>query len=78
MVHYVAHLRSSPHVLAALAESRPGGGLRLRGLVASPDGRRVARSEGEGTDPAALGEGAAEEVLAKGGAEILAALGGPA
>jgi hydroxymethylbilane synthase len=40
-----------------------GGGLRLRGLVASPDGRRVVRAEGTGTqdDPAALGEQVAEQ-----------------
>jgi hydroxymethylbilane synthase len=65
--------------LAALAETLPGGRLRLRALVASPDGRRLAQTDLEGTaaEARALGERAAEEVLRSGGAEILAALGEP-
>lgn len=65
--------------LAALAETLPGGRLRLRALVASPDGRRVAHTDLEGTaaEARALGERAAEEVLRSGGAGILAALGEP-
>lgn len=58
--------------LAAHAELR-GGGLRLRGLVASPDGARVVRGEAAGSvgDAEALGRRVAIEVLAKGGSEIL-------
>jgi hydroxymethylbilane synthase len=56
-----------------------GGGLRLRGLVASPDGRRVVRAEGTGTqdDPAALGEQVADELLDRGAGLLLADLGQP-
>jgi hydroxymethylbilane synthase len=52
------------------------GALRLRGLVASPDGRRVARSEVRGaTDgPEGLGELLAERLRAQGADEILSAL----
>jgi len=62
--------------LAAYAEPRSGGRLRLRALVASPDGRALVRSEQEGgaPDAAALGRRAADEVLANGGDAILARL----
>jgi len=53
-----------------------GGKLTLRALVASPDGRRIARAEGEG-DPArpeALGMQVAGLLRERGAAEILAAL----
>ena len=62
--------------LAALAESVAGARLRLRGLVASSDGSRIARAEREGpSDEArALGVRVAEDVLAEGGDEILASL----
>jgi hydroxymethylbilane synthase len=48
--------------------------LRLRALVASADGRRVARADvaGAATDPEALGRLAAEQLVAKGAREILA------
>lgn len=55
----------------------PGGRrLRLRALVASPDGRRIARAECEGdaADPEALGERAAAILRERGAAEILAEL----
>ena len=61
--------------LAAYAELRDGA-LRLRALVASPDGREIVRAECEGSalDPEALGMRAAES-LRKGGAQrILAEL----
>ena len=47
--------------------------LRLRALVASPDGRRVVRCDlqGEAADPEALGERAAQELRRQGAAEIL-------
>ena len=50
--------------------------LRLRALVASPDGRRVARAEGTGdaSDPEALGLRVADALRGEGATEILAAL----
>jgi len=53
-----------------------GGELRLSGLLASPDGRRVLRAEASasGDRPAEVGVRAAESILAQGGGEILAAL----
>ncbi len=59
--------------LAALAEHRGEGRLRLRALVASADGRRHARAEVEvdAANAERAGERAAEEVLAKGGSAIL-------
>jgi len=62
--------------LGAYAELA-GGQLRLRALVAAPDGRRVARVEcaGASSDPEALGAQAAEQLRAQGAGEILAAIG---
>lgn len=62
--------------LGAFAE-RAGDRLRLRALVASPDGRRIARAdcEGEAAAPEALGERAAQLLRERGAGEILAALG---
>jgi hydroxymethylbilane synthase len=60
--------------LAAFAEVLAPERLRLRALVASPDGRRIVRGEAEGPDPAALGTELAEKLLAQGAREILAAL----
>jgi hydroxymethylbilane synthase len=62
--------------LGAYAELA-GGQLRLRALVAAPDGRRVARVDCAGTpsDPEALGAQAAEQLRAQGAGEILAAIG---
>jgi hydroxymethylbilane synthase len=53
------------------------GGLRLRGVVASPDGTRVVRAEvrGDPQVPEAAGEALAAELARRGAAEILAALG---
>ena len=50
--------------------------LRLRALVAAPDGKRVARAEATGTAdaPEALGMAVAELLRQRGAAEILAAL----
>lgn len=62
--------------LAGFAERSEGGRLRLRGLVSSLDGQRIARAE-ESADEAeavALGEGVARRVLDEGGREILARL----
>jgi len=62
--------------LGAYAELYADGMLRLRALVASPDGRRVARAEcrGAAAEPEALGAQAAELLKARGALEILAAL----
>lgn len=51
--------------------------LRLRALLASPDGKRVLRAECEGAanQPELLGERAASALRAQGAAEILASLG---
>ncbi|MDJ0866212.1 MAG: hydroxymethylbilane synthase [Myxococcota bacterium] len=57
--------------LAAFARADAGGNVRLRGLVASVDGARVARAEATGADPEAVGFQVAEAVLDGGGAEIL-------
>ncbi len=57
--------------VAAYAE-RQGENIHLRGLVASPDGRRLLRVEGAGADPWQLGQSLADEALAKGAAQILA------
>jgi len=52
------------------------GRLRMRGFVASPDGKRMVRSEltGEIADPEELGKRVADALLAQGAGEILAAL----
>lgn len=51
-----------------------GTGLRLWGLVASPDGRQVVREDRTGgvADPEALGDEVAEALLERGAGEILA------
>jgi len=60
--------------VAAFAECAANGELQLRALLASEDGRTLARAEASGGDAAALGAQVAESVLADGGREILAAL----
>jgi hydroxymethylbilane synthase len=62
--------------LAAYAEMRAGR-IFLRGLVALPDGTRIARAElsGDAADPEALGLALAAELRRQGADEILAALG---
>jgi hydroxymethylbilane synthase len=62
--------------LGAFAE-QTGGRLRLRALVASPDGKRFARAEGEGeaARPEELGLRVAGLLRERGAGEILAALG---
>ena len=61
--------------LGAFAEPQ-GASLRLRALVASPDGRRIARADalGEFSDPESLGRRVAERLRAHGADQILAAL----
>jgi hydroxymethylbilane synthase len=61
--------------LAAYAELA-GARLRLRGLIASPDGERVIQAEasGDAADPEALGAALAHDLRARGADAILAAL----
>jgi hydroxymethylbilane synthase len=56
--------------LAAYAEPAPDG-LRLRALVAAPDGRRIVRAERRGADPEALGAAVAAELRGLGAEAIL-------
>jgi hydroxymethylbilane synthase len=62
--------------LGAYAE-HANGTLRLRGLVATPDGTRIARAEhsGPAADPEALGLKLVADLRAQGANEILTALG---
>ncbi|HEY5993082.1 MAG TPA: hydroxymethylbilane synthase [Gallionellaceae bacterium] len=54
-----------------------GGKLRMRGFVASPDGKRMVQADmtGDPSQPEALGNRIAAELRAQGAGEILAALG---
>jgi hydroxymethylbilane synthase len=56
--------------VAALGESVAH--VRLTGLVASPDGKRMIRVRGEGNDPERLGKALADETIARGALTILA------
>ena len=49
-------------------------GMVLRALIASADGRRVLRAQGEGSDPEALGAAIAEDLRRQGADEILKSL----
>lgn len=60
--------------VAAFAEA--GVGVRMQGLVASPDGRQVIRVQGEGTSAQDVGAALAQQALAQGAREILA-MGSP-
>ena len=72
---FLARLEGDCNVpLAAFAEPAQDGGLRLRGMVVSANGARVARAEAAGANPEQLGIDVAEAVLANGGDEILAEL----
>ena len=56
--------------VAALAEA-DGTGLRLRGLVASPDGRELLRAEAVGSLAHSVGEQVAQALLAQGAQHII-------
>jgi hydroxymethylbilane synthase len=74
---FLAELEGDCNVpLAAFAETGPGGRLRLRALVASPDGSALVRGEAEAAAAEAetAGRRAGRDVLAQGGAGILARL----
>jgi hydroxymethylbilane synthase len=60
--------------LGAYAEAA-GSQLRLRALVASVDGRRIARADCRAADPAAVAADAVAELRRQGAAEILSTLG---
>jgi hydroxymethylbilane synthase len=61
--------------LAAFAELQ-GASLKVRALVASPDGKRIVRADGRGesSDPETLGRRVAERLRSQGADRILAAL----
>jgi len=50
------------------------GGLRLRAVVAHPDGTKVLRETQTGSDPQRLGESVGKELLKRGGSAILEAV----
>ncbi len=62
--------------LAALAEARPDGVLRLRALLATPDGGRILRHESEApaSEAQRLGSEVAAVIRKSGGEELLAGL----
>jgi hydroxymethylbilane synthase len=49
----------------------PDGRLRLTAMVASPDGRRLFRAAGDGSDPVELAGRLADQLLRDGAAAIL-------
>jgi hydroxymethylbilane synthase len=64
--------------VAAYAEAvfrPPASGVRLQGLVASPDGQKLIRLTAEGTDALAVGKELALQALAQGAEEILMSTG---
>ncbi|HVS04296.1 MAG TPA: hydroxymethylbilane synthase [Thermoanaerobaculia bacterium] len=58
--------------LAAWAEAADDGAIRLAALLATPDGRRVARAAATGRDPEAVAGECTAELHRQGAAEILA------
>ena len=52
------------------------GFIRMTGIIASPDGRKIVKETVSGPirEPEALGEGLARSLMDKGGREILSAL----
>jgi hydroxymethylbilane synthase len=60
--------------IAGLAERKPDGGLRFRGLVASPDGKKVYQTSREGAyteeDAIKMGRDAGEQLKAEAGEEF--------
>ncbi len=74
---FLARLQGDCNVpLAAFAEAA-GGGLRVRGLVATVDGARIVRGEASAQEAVAAGEAAAAAVWSAGGDEVLAGLRRP-
>lgn len=71
---FLARLGGGCQVPAGALGDWQDGVLRLQGMVASPDGSRLFRSEAAGSpgDPEGLGQRLAEELLARGAGEVLA------
>jgi hydroxymethylbilane synthase len=67
----LAELEGGCNVPLGAHATAEGGGLRLRALVASPDGSAILRSEGFGSDPAALGRSVAEDLIARGARQLV-------
>lgn len=70
---FLQHMGASCHTPVAAHARLQGGELSLVGLVASPDGQRILRSEVQGAPEAAelLGQKLAEDLNSRGGAELL-------
>lgn len=66
-----ATISPSPDTVLQSGEGAGGWGLRLTGLVASLDGRRLIRVSGQGDEPTALGAELAQRALAQGAGELL-------
>jgi hydroxymethylbilane synthase len=54
-----------------LSVSNQQSAIKMSGLVASPDGRRVIRVSGEGADPLTLGQSLAEQAIIQGAGELI-------
>lgn len=63
--------------LGALAREREDGALHLEALLATPDGKRVARGEASGDDPRDVAARCVEELRRAGANEVLSALDRP-
>jgi hydroxymethylbilane synthase len=62
--------------VAGWAEVEAGGSIRIRGMVASPDGRVMVSTELSGDDPRSLGAALAEQLLERcGGVSVAETLG---
>jgi hydroxymethylbilane synthase len=62
--------------VAGWAEVEAGGSIRIRGMVASPDGRVMVSTELSGDDPRSLGAALAEQLLQRcGGVSVAETLG---
>ena len=57
--------------IGAFARTNTNNQITMQGMVASPDGDRVIRVEGAGTDPETLGTRLAQQALEHGAAEVL-------
>jgi hydroxymethylbilane synthase len=58
--------------VAGFAQLTDNGDIKLRGLVATPDGKTLLSEEAIGNDPIEIGIKVAESIMSKGGADILA------
>ena len=74
---FLAELGGGCHVPAAAFAELDGGRVRMRAMIAMPDGTNMIRESGDAvaSEGVALGRRVAEAVLARGGWEIVASLG---